>query len=324
MRTTLIIALLCFSGLAFTQTNLPVKKTKQAEILTQDIENFWDAFDHLGECHNHRDSIDCITGRYFEMGTPGFTDFINKYRYTPQDYVNAISQYPKFYSSIRKNTLLAKNLEKELRLFTLKVEENFPNYTSKKICFAISPIQDGGTSTDNYILIGTEIVASSKNADLSEFGNSVLGKILALDTNVRDRLIYVVGHETVHDLQVNADWNNYELLYRSILEGSADFISTLLTGVTGIPFLYNYGNNHEAELWVKFKHDLDNNSNSDDWLYNRDRVENGVPNELGYYMGYKIAEKYYKNSANKKQALKEIVEMKDPGDFLRKSGYNGN
>jgi hypothetical protein len=324
MRKMIVLALLCFSAMAFAQTNVYINKGHQAEFLTQDIDNFWDAYDHLNKCHSFQDSIDCITSRYYEMGSEGFTDFIEKYRYTPQDYVKAIGQYPRFYNSIRKNTLVAKTLEKELHTFSLKVSDYFPGYVPKRICFAISPLQDAGTTTDRFILIGTDILASTKKADLSEFGTSIMARLLAFDTNVRERFIFVVAHETAHDLQVHADWNNYELLYRSLLEGSADFIATLLTGVTGIPFLYNYGHDHEKELWVKFKHDIDNNSNSDDWLYNRDRVENGVPNELGYFMGYKIVEKFYKKSPDKKLALKEILEMKNPREFLQKSGYGAN
>jgi hypothetical protein len=36
---------------------------------------------------------------------------------------------------------------------------------------------------------------------------------------------------------------------------------------------------------------------------------------------YKITEKYYNNSADKKQALYDIIELKDPKAILEKSGY---
>ena len=45
------------------------------------------------------------------------------------------------------------------------------------------------------------------------------------------------------------------------------------------------------------------------------------PADLGYYIGYKIAEAYYKNAADKKQAVKDILEIKDFNEFLKASKY---
>ncbi|HXJ98406.1 MAG TPA: hypothetical protein VNJ50_06130, partial [Gelidibacter sp.] len=46
------------------------------------------------------------------------------------------------------------------------------------------------------------------------------------------------------------------------------------------------------------------------------------PADLGYYLGYQITESYYNNSDNKKQAIKEILEMKNAEKFLEKSKYD--
>jgi uncharacterized protein YjaZ len=58
----------------------------------------------------------------------------------------------------------------------------------------------------------------------------------------------------------------------------------------------------------------------DNWLYQGDRAKD-KPADLGYYVGYKICEAYYKNAANKKQAVKEILEIKDFDQFLKGSRY---
>jgi hypothetical protein len=323
MRTIALVTVLLCSLTGFTQSVNFSKSENKPEILTFDVYNFWDAFDHLKDCHRPGDSVECITSRYFETGTAGFTEFIDKYRYTPKDYVKAIAQHPGFYNSIRKNTLLVNDIENEIEQFSRKMTENFPSYQQKKICFAISPIQDEGTTTDQYILIGTDIIASSKAADLSEFGNDLMGKILARDTNVRDRLIFEVARESVGDLQVNADRNNYELLNHCLMVGSADFVASLLTGVNESPSKHRYGDLHQQELWSRFIADVENNRNYEDWINNRDRVEKDIPDDMGYYIGYKIAEKYYNTVADKKQALHDILNMKDAKVFLQKSGYRG-
>ena len=321
MRKTIALALFCYSVIAMAQPNPDIPKDNKVVVITADIDNFWNAFDLLKNCNNAQDSINCIKSNYLGKGTEGLTVFINKYNYTAEDYVKAISQYPKFFNSIRNNTLEVKNIENSINLFYLKLKEYYPDYSLLKICFVISPLQSGGTTTGGYLFIGTEIIASSKEADLSEFGESVWAKVLAFDTNIRERLLFVVAHETIHDLQINADFNNYELLNKSLNEGSADYIAELLTGARANHYLYDYGQRHEQELWNKFKKSLENNESSDNWMYNYDRAEEGVPFDLGYYIGYKIAEKYYNNSADKKQALYDIIELKDPKAFLEKSGY---
>ena len=97
----------------------------QTVILTGDIDHFWDAFDHLKECRSFQDSVNCIQRLYFAKGTDGFKDFINKYAYTPGDFVKSIGQHPRFFNSIRKNTSEVKGLEKVVNRFNVKVREYF-------------------------------------------------------------------------------------------------------------------------------------------------------------------------------------------------------
>ena len=63
--------------------------------------------------------------------------------------------------------------------------------------------------------------------------------------------------------------------------------------------------------------------NGDDisnWLYQGDEAKD-KPADLGYYIGYKIAESFYKNSKDKKQAVKDILNVKDFAKFLKDSKY---
>jgi uncharacterized protein YjaZ len=56
------------------------------------------------------------------------------------------------------------------------------------------------------------------------------------------------------------------------------------------------------------------------WLFQGDRAKNR-PADLGYYIGYKICESYYKQAANKKDAIKSILEVRDFNEFLKASKY---
>ena len=61
------------------------------------------------------------------------------------------------------------------------------------------------------------------------------------------------------------------------------------------------------------------------WLYNGNDAPNGNA-DLGYFIGYEICKSYYNNSKNKKQALKEIIELEYTKEnvikFLEKSKYS--
>jgi hypothetical protein len=106
-------------------------------------------------------------------------------------------------------------------------------------------------------------------------------------------------------------------LYRSIREGACDFIAEL---VSGNKKKNEYGEKHESELWIQFKNELCN-QNIGNWLYNGSTVKN-KPRDLGYYIGYKIAESYYNNAQDKRQAIIDIIEMDNPIRFLELSRYD--
>jgi uncharacterized protein YjaZ len=54
------------------------------------------------------------------------------------------------------------------------------------------------------------------------------------------------------------------------------------------------------------------------WLYSS---SNGRPNDLGYWMGYKITKAFYDRAGDKKAAIYEIFHIRDFKAFLKQSGY---
>ena len=78
-------------------------------------------------------------------------------------------------------------------------------------------------------------------------------------------------------------------------------------------------NQREDSLWTAFRVKM-NDTDTSGWLYNANNAE-GVPADLGYWMGYKIVESYYEKSPDKEAALAEILQIRDAQDFLERSGY---
>lgn len=304
-----------------------IKKELEPEnrktVQTIDIEHFWEAFDNLKNCKSHKDSIHSFQTIYLDRGTDGLKDFIGAREFTAEKFVNQVSKYPKFYNSIRKNTIESKESVPIIEDVVNKFKEIYPNFKSKKICFAIGLINTGGTVSANFLLIGTEVTTSTKDVDLSEFNNSAYSKVLASGTDIRQNIKNMVSHEYVHTQQkysLDSEAINCPLLYSILHEGICDFIGELISGSQINKVAQEYGDKHEKELWTELKNELCNQSNAN-WLYNHKSVKD-KPADLGYYMGYKIAEEYYKNAKDKKQAITDIIEMDDPIKFLQLSKYD--
>ena len=285
------------------------------EIITADIDNFWNAYDAL---EKSQDSIQTFQNLYIDKASPEFQKFLELRNFTAKQYVDWIKGAPKFWETIRPLTLKVKNKKKEIDSIYLKMEEYYPNFKAPNICFAISPIQSGGTTDKGLILIGTEIATvDPQKVDISEI-NGFMKKVFE---NSFGDIKSLITHELVHTQQPNGDNENESLLSQSITEGSADFIATLLIGKQSMnAAIFNYGEKNQKKLWLEFKKDVDAKKiiEETDWFYN---YNTNRPADLGYYIGYKIAESYYKNSDNKKQAIEEIINMNDPKMFLNESSY---
>jgi uncharacterized protein YjaZ len=133
-------------------------------------------------------------------------------------------------------------------------------------------------------------------------------------------LVPIVIHEYVH-IQQKLPRNN-NLLAMVIGEGSADFITQLISNKNINEQLHVYGNSREKELFELFEKEKSGTDVSY-WLYNgEEAIKKGIPADLGYYMGYKIAESYYNKAADKKQAVKDILEIQDFEEFYKQSGYS--
>lgn len=295
------------------------KKTVQ----TLDIDHFWEAFDHLKNCNTRKDSILTFQTMYLDKATDGLIDFIDARQFTAEKFVNSVARLPKFFNSIRKNTLEVKRALPIVEEIVSKFQQVYPNFKPFKVCFAIGLVNTGGTVSGKFLLIGSEITTSTKNTDLSEFNNSAFSKQLANGEDIIQKIKNMVAHEYVHTQQTTPYDKNAigcGLLYSVMSEGFCDFIGELTSGSQINLVAREYGDKHEKELWQQLKNELCNNS-AKNWIYNYSTVKD-KPGDLGYYMGYKIAEEYYKNATDKKQAVTDIIEMNDPIKFLQLSKYD--
>src|SRR3546814_7561320 len=131
-----------------------------------------------------------------------------------------------------------------------------------------------------------------------------------LNRDVEGRMVYVRAHEDAHGQQVQEDaigeQESLGVLDISLIEGIGEFVAELTAGEIAYSRNAAEAVGHELEIETRFAADIDKTDLSD-WVYN---AGPDTPGDLGYWVGYRIAKAYYQNAPDKRQALREIFEMR--------------
>jgi hypothetical protein len=304
-----------------------LKQENLKDITTIDIQHFWEAYDKLKYSKSYQDSANVLQKYYLDRGTNGLKEFQKVRYFSAEFFVDRIKKYKKYYESVRYNTISISKSEKFKSIIS-EFTQLYPKSKPAKIAFTIGPVSTGGTISGHYLLIGVEMFAGDKNSDISEITNDNLKTDIVSRSNLDDVINYVketIVHEYIHTQQVpvHKDACQCSLLENVIKEGIASYISEKLImkrkeEVKSRAALYASAN--EKELWQQMKSELCT-KNVQNWLFNaagsKDR-----PGDLGYRIGYKIAEAYYENAVDKENAIIEMIEMDNPLLFLDKSKYD--
>ena len=107
------------------------------------------------------------------------------------------------------------------------------------------------------------------------------------------------------------------VLEGSLVEGAAEFTAELISGEVAYSGFRTSTKGHEGEIETAFLADQDKTDLSS-WLNNGTPEK---PGDLGYWVGYRIVKSYYIHAADKRRALREILEMTDPKALLAGSGW---
>jgi len=305
-----VIFLLCLNLVTNAQN-------KQYKIVTSDIDNFWAAYDSLEFAKSTQDSIRIIQDNYIGNASRELLEFFKvRPSYTAERYVKVISLFPKFWKSLRPRTRLIKGLIPEISKIYSIYSQQLPNFQPPNVCFAIGAMSSGGTTTQNLVLIGTEIDAADSMTNTSEISGWLKQKVGK--GNLQYKIPAIVAHEIVHTQQKKP--RRRTLLWKAIQEGSADFIPKLLLGYQNNLRVFKYGKEHECELWKLFKQDLNDVKTINTWFYS---TVNNRPADMGYFIGSEVCKAYYDNMKNKKEALKTILKTTNYKAVLKRSRYMG-
>lgn len=286
---------------SYTQNKDPLA----TEIVTADLDRFWTALDKAGSDINPA----VIEELYLKPGSKGIKGF-TKGRIKNADYLaKVIKSHTKYYHSIKPSTDRIAGMKDQIRQSLVKLKELYPKAIFPTVYFVIGALSSGGTSSKDGLIIGAEMYGRTDSTPTEELNDWLLTVIKPVN-----EVPHIVAHELIHFQQ---DYDGGTLLAASIKEGAADFLAELISGRHINQHVHEFADPQEKELWLEFKGKM-NDKDYTGWLYSSVK---GRPNDLGYWMGYKITKAYYDQAPDKQAAVEDIFHIKDFNKFLDQSGY---
>ncbi len=255
---------------------------------------------------------DVLQSDYLAPGTPGIAIFTEYRIKNAANLAHAVSALrPDYDHAITLCLPEAQRMRDEVSSTIGKVATLVGDSGSAPAYFLFGAGNSGGTASAGGLGIGLEVICQDARTP----------------AQARQIIREFVAHEMTHVFQVRngLEMKDRDLLQHTLSEGFADFIMGRMLGAdTSIDANRRaYGIAHEAELWHQFQADVAADKDDADWLFNVGRAPAGKPSDLGYWLGRRVCESYYAHAADKAQAVRTLLLLKDPKAILRDSGYDG-
>ncbi|MCL6219592.1 TPR end-of-group domain-containing protein [Zunongwangia pacifica] len=296
----------------FSETNTINTAPELANIVTQDVYNFWEAYDLAQDSANNAANI--YDQYYFKKASPGMEDYMGLKVKSKDYFIKHIESHPKLYKTIRENTLKVSEYKKDIQKSFKKLKEIYPSAKFPDVYFVMGAFTSGGTVSSSGLLIGINQMSDGEDVNTEEldFGDKLL-------MNQSENIPYIVSHELIHFQQDGLKNDTITLGY-AISEGMADFIGELISGETANRKIFDWAKGKEKQIWTDFKKDMyyDRYSN---WIANYGKASKDSYPDLGYWIGYEICKSYYENAEDKKQAIQDMLTIQDYRKFLADSKW---
>jgi hypothetical protein len=314
-RFTVLVAMLAFSAVVpGQQPSKPNQDPDSALLITSDIPGFWRVFDKA----SLKDAAELFQSEYIDPGTAGLHDFLKSRIQNGRYLAGTIAARPRYYAAIRGSTLAVDQtpaIKEAIRASFRRLKEIYPVAVFPDVYFLIGRMNSAGTVSSSGLLIGVEMNARSESTpvdELTDWERAVTGQIANLPN--------IVAHELIHIQQPHGSAKT-TLLQQALSEGGADFMGEMISSGIINRLQRNYGDAHEQVLWTEFRKEMLGTDISR-WMFQGDRAKDR-PADLGYYIGYKICEAFYRRAIDKREAVRRILQITDSEGFLRESGYGG-
>lgn len=284
-----------------------IPETPGLAISTVDVDNFYGAFETaLNDTVN---SVRIFDRNYFKKGSKGLKDF---YKFKIKDkelFAEKILKEKQFYASIKGELMNIQTFKDTILSDFKNFKNSYPDAVSGNIYFVIGRLNSNGTISKNGLIIGAEVLSRTwENSSL--WNDELKSWILNFE-----HIPVTVFHEMIHFNQKGMVRENNLLSY-ALAEGSAEFLTELFKKQTDGNYLKF--KNRELIIWNDFKKEMYQDV-YDNW---HDDYEPVRPMNALYWAGYLICKSYYEQAVDKKQAVYDILNIKNNTDFYNRSNVD--
>lgn len=282
-----------------------ILKEAPANLVTQDIAHFWEAYDSIQTTKDSVQQAAFLQRLFLDRASPGQLAMLEVRRYQLGEYIQAINSYPAFWQKMRQKMAKASAYAQEIQEGIDRFARLYPSLKVPTVYFTVGVFRSPGTTLDSMVLIGSEMVLGDHTVPTDEFPESLQYFTEYLQTDPNAHLAFLNVHEVVHTQQKD---HPYVLLYRSVYEGIAEFLAEQIMEEASTSKALTYGQEHAEAVRNQFIKEMWTSAGMSNWLYNN--KENPFQTrDLGYYVGYTIANGYYEQAEQADKAVQELLEI---------------
>ena len=242
---------------------------------------------------------------YLDQGSEGLRHFARLRRTTGARIAETLDKRPGLYEEARRCMRVLPQVEQRLSLALQRLGELLSDAHLPPVTIAVGRGKPVGIGyPDTGLQIGLEALCA----------------VDWMNPDLEDRFVHVIAHEYAH-VQLAPESAAIEqptVLERSLMEGAAEFVAELVSGNVAYSHFGPITRGREEEIETAFVADM-HGTDLSRWLDNS-TVEK--PGDLGYWVGYRIVKAYYQRAPDKRQALREVLRMRDPEAFFAASGWH--
>lgn len=261
-------------------------------------------FYRLYDAADGQPTAEQLQADYIDAGSEGLRTLARLRNVTGARIAESIANRPEIYGNARACAEALPRVQRRLAHALRNLREIYPQMRTPDVTIVVGrgrPVGVGGPETG--VQIGLEALCA---ADF-------------MNPNLEDRFVHIIAHEFVHVQQAPAlaESEGLTVLEASMVEGVAEFVGELISGGVGSQHVHAHVVGRETEIETAFAAEMDRRDQSN-WLYNTGAHADP---DLGYWVGYRIVRSYYQHAADKRRAVREILEMTDARAFLAASGW---
>ncbi|MDE2465933.1 MAG: lytic murein transglycosylase [Alphaproteobacteria bacterium] len=269
----------------------------------EDVARFYRIYDAAGG----KPTASELQRDYIDKGSPGLRHLAQIRHVTGVLIAGEIASHPQIYANAKRCMAVLPRVRRQVAAALHRLGHLYPQAVFPPVTIAVSHGKPVGVADASGVMIGLEGLCA----------------VRYLGANLDERFVHTIAHEYIHVQQAVASPALYNdpkptVLDASLIEGAAEFMATLIAGEAD--FCSPYAPVDRARrkpIEIRFVA-AENKTGLRDW------IDNGTlttPGDLGYWVGYRIVKSYYEHTADRRAAVRDIIEMKHPRSFLARSGW---